>query len=290
MFVSIQNYQDLLKREDAHIQYEHYMMDIRDPDVVRNIANNLQPAEMVDEVFSEQDIEWLYGYAFSRCGSVRHNSNGTIFISGNLNSIYEKFKDKINKILPGANKSPGISGNFFITPDQYGLHNDSTRLEDWKRTLNTVPLDNSQRKYVPWRNIIIPMWTNPANIESHAIFFKQRHIDFAHVYHHGSNKPIATTYPICRNYSEIDFHLLGGSTQSKNDNLNKYNKVHYDRYLYYTPYNRLTGLESETTCEWKPRCPIVFDAVQLHATNKGTIDTQWNNKMGLLLCFLREVN
>lgn len=289
MFVAIQDYKDLTERQDVYTKYEHHMMDIRDPEVVQNIADHSEPAQVFDEMFSEDDIKWLYGYAFSRCATVRHNSNGTIFISGNLNDVYKKFKHKIDAMLPGAEDSPGISGNYFITPDQYGLHNDSTRLEDWERTLKDVPANDPQRKYVPWRNIIIPLWTNPAPVESHAVFFKQRHIDFAHVYHHGSNKPVATTYPICRDYGEIDFHLPNGTKQSREDNLRTYNKEHFDKYLYYTPYKRLTGLDPETTCEWKPRCPIVFDAVQLHATNKGTPEVQWRNKMGLLLCFLREV-
>ena len=32
-----------------------------------------------------------------------------------------------------------------------------------------------------------------------------------------------------------------------------------------------------------------FDAVQLHATNKGYKEKHWTTKMGLLLTFLREV-
>lgn len=289
MFVSIQEYPDLIARQDSSVKYEHHMMDLRNSDVIQNIANHFQQATCFDNMFSEEEIKWLYGYAFSRCGSVRHNTNGTIFISGNLKGVYEKFKNKIDTILPGAENSPSISGNYFITPDQYGLHNDSSRFEDWERTLEYVSLDNPQRKYVPWRNIIIPLWSNPNNIESHAVFFKQRHIDFAHVYHHGSNQQVATTYPVCRDYSDIDFHLITGKKQDRVDNLRPYDKEHYEKYLYYTPYKRLTGLEPETTCEWKPGCPIVFDAVQLHATNKGLKDKHWINKMGLLLMFLREV-
>jgi hypothetical protein len=44
-----------------------------------------------------------------------------------------------------------------------------------------------------------------------------------------------------------------------------------------------------------PGKPIVFDAVQLHATNPGTerkpdgSHTLWNSKMGLLLTFLKEI-
>jgi hypothetical protein len=58
------------------------------------------------------------------------------------------------------------------------------------------------------------------------------------------------------------------------------------------------GLTPESTLEWVPGKPIVFDAVQLHATNPGTnlksdhpyaTHYQWNLKMGLLLTFLKEI-
>ena len=194
-------------------------------------------------------------------------------------------------MVPGAENSPVVGGNFFITPSQYGLHNDSTRESDWQNSLSKTPADSASRKYVPWRNIIIPLFTAPSNIESHGVFFDQRHVDFAHVYHHGKKpeQTVATTYPIVENHADVDFCLLDGSIQDKETNLVKYNKDHYDEYLYYTPYRRLTGLSPELTCEWKPRAPIVFDAVQLHATNKGRQDIHWTTKMGLLLTFLREI-
>lgn len=292
MKVSINKYNDLKKYQSFDLRYEHWMMDLHNQKVKQNMIDNFQPVTVHDNMFSEEEIEWLYGYAFSRCGTVRHNANGTIFTSMNLEGAYEKFADRINEICPGAENAPVVGGNFFITLDQYGLHNDSTRQSDWQNTLEKTPIDHEMRKYVPWRNIIIPLWTNPSGIESHAVFFEQRHVDYAHVYNHGMKKgqETATTYPIVDNHADIDFHLLDGTLQSKDDNLNKYDEEHFEKYLYYTPYRRLTGLTPETTCNWTPGSPIVFDAVQLHATNKGYPDNQWRNKMGLLFTFLREVD
>ena len=292
MKVSISKHNDLKKYQSFDLRYEHWMMDLHDQKVKQNIIDNFQPVTVHDNMFSEEEIEWLYGYAFSRCGTVRHNANGTIFASMNLEGAYEKFADRINEICPGAENAPVVGGNFFITLDQYGLHNDSTRQSDWQNTLDKTPIDHEMRKYVPWRNVIIPLWTNPSGIESHAVFFEQRHVDYAHVYNHGMKKgqETATTYPIVDNHADIEFHLLDGSLQTKENNLNKYAEEHFEQYLYYTPYRRLTGLTPETTCNWTPGSPIVFDAVQLHATNKGYPDNQWRNKMGLLFTFLREVD
>ena len=291
MKVSKKEYEDLLEYKDYPLMFENWMMDMHDTKVKQSVIDAFQPVTVKDNYFSEDEIKWMYGYMFSRTGRVRHNANGTVFASLNLEGVYRKFKDRFDEILPGAENSPVVGGNFFLTLDQYGLHNDSTREGDWQNTLERTPINAEMRKYVPWRNIIIPLWTNPDNVKSDAVFFKQRHVDYAHVYNHGviPGEETATTYPTVKDHSTIDFHLLDRSKQDRELNALDYDKEHYDEYLYYTPYKRLAGLEQETTCEWKPGCPIVFDAVQLHATNKGTKDKQWRNKLGLLLCFLREV-
>ena len=292
MQVQIDHHGDLKNYQKYPLNYEHHMMNLRQKSVIKNIAKHFEPVKIGDKSFSEDDLKWMYGYGFAQCQTVRHNANGTIFVSGNLEGVYRKYQSIFDELLPGADNSPVVGGNFFITPDQYGLHNDSTRESDWARSLETTELFAEGRKYVPWRNIIIPLWTNPANIVSHGVFFDQRHIDFAHVYNHGMKKgqETATTYPIVDNHADITFHLGNSKVQDKEDNLKVYDSDHYEKYLYYTPHRRLTGLTPETTCEWTPGCPIVFDAFQLHATNKGWVDNHWRNKMGLLLTFLREVN
>ena len=291
MKASINKPKDIASHKDYTLDYETWLVNMKDSEVKQNIADHFQKAQVFEEMFTEDEIQWIYGYAFSHCASVRHNDNGTMFISGNLQGVYERFKDKINEMVPGAEKSPVVGGNFFITPSQYGLHNDSTRETDWHHKIKDFPINHERRKYVPWRNIIIPIYTAPSDIVSHGVFFDQRHVDFAHVYHHGRrpDQKVATTYPIVDDHEKIDFHLLDGTIQDKQKNLAEYDKQHFDTYLYYTPYKRLTGLSPELTCEWNPRCPIVFDAVQLHATNKGFVDKHWTTKMGLLLTFLREV-
>lgn len=291
MYANINSVDDINNHVHYKTEYEKHLANLRNPAVRDNIAANFQPARAFEEMFTEEEMLWIYGYCFSRCATVRHNDNGTMFVSGNLQGVYEKFKDRINEMIPGAENSPVVSGNYFITPNQYGLHNDSTRETDWINSLTRVPEDDPQRKWVPWRNMIIPIYTAPSGIESHGVFFDQRHIDFAHVYYHGKDpeRKIATTYPIVTDNKDINFHLVDGSVQSKEDNLREYDENHWETYLYYTPRKRLTGLTPQLTCEWKPRCPIVFDAVQLHATNMGYKGHHWTTKMGLLLTFLREV-
>ena len=308
-------------RPDPYTEpHESWMMDLNDPAVVADIAKHAEPAKVFydeDLSFNLEELRWLYGYAFSNCLNVRHNANGTIFVSGNLHKIASKFIDRLEKILPGCSESPSVAGNFLITPSQYGLHTDSTRKSDWEISFEKIPKDHPNRRYVPWRNILIPMWIgNVPDTVSHAVFFNQRHIDFAHVYLHGNplGKATATTYPIVYDHGSIDFYNTDGSMIPRQENLKPYDQDHWKEYLEYTPYKRVTGLTPELTCEWVPGAPFVFDAFQLHATNKGTkvkerykkiplgedgiptaggfVTTEretWDVKMGLLLTFLREV-
>jgi len=275
-------------RTEYQCAYERYLPDLRDAKVVDTIASNSLKAQSYSQMFDQDELNWIRGYAYTSCTVVRHNDNGTVFISGNLQGVYEKFADKINSIIPGAEHSPVVGGNYFVTNDQYGLHNDSTRLADWENSLKAVPADAEQRRWVPWRNIIIPIYVTPQHTPSDAVFFNERHIDFAHVYNHGHKGEIATTYPVARDYSQIQFHGLDGQPIDKSLNTKEYDEQHYQQYLNYTPKRRLSGLHPELTCEWTPGCPIVFDAVQLHATNKGR-NTKWTTKMGLLLTFLKEM-
>ena len=310
--------------------YESYMPDLSSEYARQAMCKNFSPAYISNVEFDKDELSWMYGFAFVGCHNVRHNANGTIFTSGNLDQVATKFLDKLEKILPGCSESPLVGGNFLITPTQYGLHNDSTRRSDWVNSLTTVAEDHPGRKYVPWKNILIPMWIgNTPSTVSHGVWFEQRHVDFAHVYYHdGHNNPTqpATTYPIIYDYSTIDFYNSRGEIIPKENNLVPYDEEHYREYLEYTPKSRLTGLTPELTVEWQPGVPFVFDAVQLHATNKGTKcrteylvysnpelkkpvykkfgntdyttedivarleeRTNWDVKMGLLLTFLKEI-
>ena len=323
-------FRSMTSRWKDALQYETYLPDLS-KEYARNAMRQIfEPAKTSDILFDLEELSWLYAFAFGCCHNVRHNANGTIFISGNHDFIVTKFLDKLEGILPGCSQSPQIGGNFFITPTQYGLHNDSTRRTDWENSLSGVPEDSEFRRFTPWRNIIIPLWIAYPQVVSHGVWFEQRHLDFAHVYNHGKKIATpATTYPIVTDHSTIDFYNQVGELISKEKNLIKYDKEHHSNYLWHTPRERLTGLTPESTIEWEPGKPIIFDAVQLHATNPGTNinyttlgpsyqskpdvrlfektraveekasgrivenvllgHEEWEIKMGLLLTFLKEI-
>ena len=214
--------------------HESWMTNLRNPEIVKNIAEHLEPPKVFyegdDVTFTVDELKWLYGFAFSQCLNVRHNANGTVFISGNLHKIAEKFIDKLEKILPGCGNSPSVAVIFIITPSQYGLHTDSKRETDLINSFQKVPETSDDRRFVPWRNILIPMWIgNHPDTVSHGVFFNQRHIDFAHVYLHGHqyNKSTATTYPVVRDHGTIQFHDGNGNEISRDKNYELYDKLHW---------------------------------------------------------------
>lgn len=277
------------KIDTNNLPFYNVIQSMENPRVIESVRDCLSPAQKFDNLFNEEECDWLYKFAFSGKLKVRRNTNGTLFAYGlHIRECYEKFQERIDQILPGASSSVSVEGNFFITPSQYGIHNDSPQRKDYLHSLNSVPADHPQRRFAPWKNLIIPLWQAQSYAKSQIVFFEQRHIDWAHAYNHGNAMPIiATQYPIANDHGLLQFYDRQGIAIPRENNYNSYDKEHYEKYLSYTPYNRLTGLSPETTFDWVPGTPMSFDAVQLHATNRGS--PEWRLKMGLLLTFVREV-
>tara|TARA_Y200000002_G_scaffold365449_1_gene355373 strand:+ start:12937 stop:13833 length:897 start_codon:yes stop_codon:yes gene_type:complete len=276
---------------------EHHMLPMDHPIAVENMRRHISPAQKFDNIFSKEELNDIWKKAFSDKRQPRMNRNGTVLVAGALDEIYFEYKERIDKILgKHAEKSPSIGGNYFITPQQYGLHNDSIRPEDFDVHLTTTPMNHERRKYTCWKNFLIPLWIGTHHNEEDGgqiAFFEQRHIDWAHVYNGGGETPnIASVYKISTDYSELQFHNGKGEAIDKLQNKKPFNKDIHKTWMN-TPYNRLQGLTVEEVMQWEPGCPMTFDAVQLHNSNEGTKETgkkMWNSKMGLLLTFLIELD
>lgn len=280
------------------LRREHYMLPMDHPIAVENMRRHISRADKSAEVmFSKEELDWIWKFAFSGGKEVRMNKNGTVLVAGQLHEVYLKFKDRIDKCLGiNAEKSPQVGGNYFITPQQYGLHNDSIRPEDFTPTFDKVPLNHEQRKYTCWKNWLLPLWIGTHLNEEDGgqiVFFDQRHIDWAHVYNGGGLVPnIASVYKITTDYTELQFYDGQGNAIPKENNATPFDKSVFEQVMN-TPYERLKGLSAETILDWEPGKPMWFDAVQLHNTNEGTKSKGkklWNAKMGLLLTFLVELD
>lgn len=276
------------------------MLPMDDQIGVENIRKNLSPASVHKDIFTKEELEFLWKYAFRTENRPRMNRNGTVLIAGKNGELVEVFnyvKDKIINILgQEAEMSPSIGGNWFITPQQYGLHNDSIRKEDWEKTLKNTPYNSTDRKYTVWKNVLIPLWIGTHfDVEDGGqfIFFDQRHIDWATVYNAGNVTPnIASVYNICTDYSNLQFYNGDKQLIDKTKNLQPFDKDVHKKYIN-TPIERLQGLSLESAFDWIPGDMFIFDAVQLHASNSGSKDKgykTWNSKMGLLFTFLKELD
>jgi hypothetical protein len=282
---------------DTEYRREHFMLPMDHPLAIENMRRHIGPAGKADTLFDKKELDWIWKQAFKSHRDVRMNRNGTVLVAGNLHEIYEKFQDKIDSCMgPKAKLSPTVGGNYFITPQQYGLHNDSIRPQDFEVTLDKVPLNSELRKYTCWKNWLLPLWIGTHMDEEDGgqiVFFDQRHIDWAHVYNGGGHVPnIASVYKISTDYTELQFHDGKGNAIPKENNAIPFDKALHKEVMN-TPYDRLQGLSAETILDWEPGKPMWFDAVQLHNTNEGTKSKgkkMWNAKMGLLLTFLVELD
>lgn len=276
---------------------ENYILPMDHPISIENIRRNCNKVKKIDNLFDSSELDHIWKQCFSDKRIVRMNRNGTIIVSGLLNEIYYQYKSKIDLLMEEkASLSPIIGGNYFITPQQYGLHNDSIRPYDFNHSLKKIPLKSENRKYTCWRNFLLPLWigTHLDIVDGGQIaFFDQRHIDWAHVYNGGNKVPgISSIYTILSDYADIQFYDSSGNKISKEKNLIDFDVETYKKFMN-TPYERLKGLTTEEIINWIPGTPIAFDAVQLHNSNEGSKEhgkKMWNSKMGLLLTFLIELD
>jgi len=275
----------------------YYQLPMDHPIAIENVRRHSSKAECFKNIWDEKELDWLWKNAFTAEYNVpRLNRNGTVIIDVDMDKIYKRYKEKFDKVLgPVAEKTPVVGGNYFITPQQYGLHQDAMREKGYTNMLQHVPLNHPQRKYTTWKNIITPLWIGSHLDEldgGQIIFFDQRDIGWAKVYNGGAEtRNIASIYEIVTDYGHLQFYDGNGTALPASNT--PFDKAFYDKYMN-TPYRRLQGLTAETVFDWAPGNPCVFDAVQLHATNEGTKGKEhkkaWNSKMGLLMTFMIELD
>lgn len=275
---------------------EHYMLPMDHPIAVENMRRHSSPAQVQKDMFNAEELDSIWKQAFKNDRNPRMNRNGTVLIADKLEEIYFQFKERIDNFMGDtAARSPSIGGNYFITPQQYGLHNDSIRPQDFENTYAKTPLNHERRRFTCWKNFLMPLWIGTHHDEvdgGQIIFFDQRHIDWAHVYNGGNKTPnIASVYKITTDYTEIQFHDADGNPIPKEKNAIPFDERQFKLWMN-TPYERLQGLSVENVMDWVPGSSMTFDAVQLHCSNNGSKNNnkKWNSKMGLLLTFLIELD
>ena len=280
-----------------HDEPGFYLLPMDHPIAIENVRRHSSKAKCLDNMFSDDDLNWVWKNAFTDDSVPRLNKNGTVIVDTDMTKIYDKFKDKILECVgEDAANTCAIGGNYFITPQQYGLHMDAMREKGYRGMLESVPLNDEQRVFTTWKNFILPLWIGTNDEEQDGgqiVFFEQRDIGWAKVYNGGNQTPgIASIYEIITDYTNIQFYDRNGAAIPREKNAEPFDKDFHSKYLN-TPYRRVQGLSAENVFDWVPGTPMVFDAVQLHATNEGSKDKNkkmWNSKMGLLMMFYKELD
>ena len=90
MLANINTPEDVANHKNYKLEYEHWLADLKDPLIKQNISTNFQKAQVFEEAFTQEEISWMYGYAFSQCGTVRHNDNGTMF-TGSIRKVCRSY-------------------------------------------------------------------------------------------------------------------------------------------------------------------------------------------------------
>ena len=80
------------------LEYENYMSNLKDPSPLKTLHKIFQKQKHTMLCLIAMIYNGYMGLHTVGAPTVRHNDNGTVFISGNLQTIYKKFKDKIDAL------------------------------------------------------------------------------------------------------------------------------------------------------------------------------------------------
>jgi|TARA_B110000971_G_C19767455_1_gene389285 hypothetical protein len=144
-----------------------FIADINDPLVKKEIEANYQPSFLVENLFTEQDLNTMWHMAFIDSKPKLTGNQSIVTINRPMDIVYQAMKDKFD-FLPGAELSPTVGGNFFISSCEYSVHTDSTM---------ETNVGDSTLEWLPWRNVLIPLWHN--NNAGTFTTYKNRYADYA---------------------------------------------------------------------------------------------------------------
>ena len=274
----------------------YYTLPMDHPIAIENIRRHLSPSKIVYDIFNEEERNDIWKSAFVDIGLPRYNRNGTVLIDSDLQQVYDRYKSKIDEYISEASSSPCVGGNYYITPQQYGLHNDTIRYKAYNRMLENFPLNHPQRKYTPGKVLLVPLWVGTHFDEvdgGQLVTFTQRDIFWARVYNNKKQtKNIASIYEVVTNHSLIQFYDSNGNKIPKEKNSIPFDKELHKKWIN-SPYDRYEGMTIELVNDWIPGSAFIFDTVQLHYSNEGTKEKgykTWNAKMGVFLQFLNPLD
>lgn len=244
------------------------------------IVNRFEPARVLKNILTEQQVNQLMLYQFQNSERVRWTAS-----SNNIQPVCNTEKIFIN--LPWLQTlfenemeafSEHHSGNFFITTQLHDIHADLL-------TQQETELYSNWEDLVPYKSCVIPLAIGYNSI-AYTAFFDQRHIGFSITLdrdYQSSQKN--SLYKISREYP--DFYLLNGKVDNNENNYSSQNQ----EYIFPHINDRnLDGLTIESVFEFQPGNIMIFDACQLHASCVHRTRPNFHGlKNGINIQFYREV-
>ncbi len=219
----------------------------------------------IQDFFTEDEVEWFTDRMFRHHTDRRIKDSGTLHFFDNMGEIIDHFFDKFQSIMPELQKGDmSHTGNFVFSTNPYNVHIDT----------GSRHYRDHDPNYVPYKQIIIPLWVSPMGGMSATAIYKQRAISYGTNFVRGFQKEFRTdVWRSVKDYSVVPLFNVDGSPVTDLEKLFE-NEVYVD-WLTNVPYDSLTGLEAEGFYNWDRRSIIVFDRCCLHS---GTDFTKYGTK------------
>lgn len=237
----------------------------------------ISPAEEYTDVFTIEELKELEYFMFRRTKHYRYSNTGNLFFSGNFKELFKEFiEHKVENILDTSIIST-VSGNFFHTPHQYGIHTDMPE-----------PDNTYDDNHYVYKNILIPLYKLPEASNLKMIFYDQRVVDNGCTLDYDKFKS-TTHYRSFTDYSLIEnvFDVHKNSIKIGNTPMSQEEFKKHELNYAPSPIERYTGLTVENSFDWLPRSMYIFDTSQIHSSTLGK--PKFITKGGLRLSLIRKV-
>lgn len=243
----------------------------------QQIINNFEPARLVEDVFSEDQLAELMLFQFQNAKRLKWTAT-----SSNMQPVVNISRvARIDWLRDFMHEQIGDyanihTGNYYITTQPHDAHCDLL-------TQDECDHDDDFNKLVPYKSVIIPLGITH-NTAAHTAFFKQRHIGYSVTLDREyDTSQDDSMYDIAREYP--DFYDVDGT-------ITTYNEIeqHEDFEFPHLSNENMRGLEIESVHRFLPGSIMIFDACQVHATAQyKRLPPMWDRwlKNGINIQFYR---
>jgi hypothetical protein len=223
------------------------------------------PAELVEDFFTDDELDALLFQVFKTFTRHRHYNGGTFKLEKFDNAavwkmLYPKLKEKFEWLR----EDDLLDGNAYITATNYALHMDSCN--------PSIYFNNNQ---IAVKSFLVPLFVCKPdnNKDASFVLFKNRLLGWECNFSNGSTNDVKMAFQKnVTSYDDLPWLDADGNSMKLDTSKLAVTEEVYNDHLKHLPKETCYGMELESIQAYKPNSILIFDPYQPHATG----DKDWS--------------